>query len=69
MCLETDSEEKIYSSGIRFSARVVDKMTFLFNNVSNFQCNSMTGVVKFCTSGTLVKKKKKKKHSINFFIC
>ena len=43
-------------SGTRFSTMVIDKMVFFLNFVSNFQCNSMTDVVKFCTSGTLVKK-------------
>ena len=43
-------------SDIRFSATVVDKIAFFFNFVSDFQCNSMTDVAKFCTSGTLVKK-------------
>ena len=33
-----------------------EKRHFCLIFFSNFQCNSMTDVVKFCTSGTLVKK-------------
>ena len=39
-----------------YSATVVDKKAFLFNFAPNFQCNSITDVAKFYTSGTLVKK-------------
>ena len=46
---------QIYPYGTRFSAIVIDKKAFLFNFVTNFQCNSMADVVKFCTSDTLVK--------------
>ena len=35
---------------------VVDKKVFLFNFVFHFQCNSMTDVVKLCTSDALMKK-------------
>ena len=35
-----------------FPLKSSEKKAFLFN----FQCNSMTDLVKFCTSGTLVKK-------------
>ena len=35
---------------------IMIKLAFFFNFVSNIQCFLMTDVVKFCTSGTLVKK-------------
>ena len=45
----------MYPCGTRFSTTVIYKKAFLFNFVANFQCNSMTDGVKFCTSDTLVK--------------
>ena len=52
MCVDQDSEEKIYTCGTRFSATVNNKKAFLLNFVANFQCNSMADVVKLCTSDT-----------------
>ena len=52
----------VYPSSIRFSATVVKKG--IFNFVSNFQCNSVTVVITFCTSGTLVKKVIDKVYSV-----
>ena len=47
----------MYPCGTRFSARarVIYKKAILLHFVTNFQCNSMADVVKFCTLDTLVK--------------